>query len=181
MGYPPVVVVESGGVPRTQVAEGASAPPATVSTGGRPITLADNAPPIALFNDDGSTYGTDLLGGDGAFLASTNWTLSGTAAVASDRLTMTSAGRASHSVAIPAGGGVFKVTVTIIARTAGDVTFNFANDDAGTNGGTSVFASRTPGTYELTVTALAGNDVFRVNGVSAYAGSITDLTVSRLT
>jgi hypothetical protein len=57
MGYPPVVVVESGGVPRTQVAEGVSAPAFTVvDSGARPITLADNAPPIALFNPDGSPY-----------------------------------------------------------------------------------------------------------------------------
>jgi hypothetical protein len=58
MGYPPVVVVESGGVPRTQVEEGVSAPAFTVvESGARPITLADNAPPIALFNPDGSPYG----------------------------------------------------------------------------------------------------------------------------
>jgi hypothetical protein len=57
MGYPPVVVVESGGVPRTQVAEGVSAPAFTVVTSGaRPITLADGHPPIALFNEDGSPY-----------------------------------------------------------------------------------------------------------------------------
>lgn len=57
MGYPPVVVVESGGVPRTQVAEGVSAPAFTVvESGARPITLADNAPPIALFNEDGTPY-----------------------------------------------------------------------------------------------------------------------------
>ena len=57
MGYPPVVVVESGGVPRTQVEEGGSAPAFTVvDSGARPITLTDNAPPIALFNPDGSHY-----------------------------------------------------------------------------------------------------------------------------
>lgn len=57
MGYPPVVVVESGGVPRTQVEEGVSAPAFTVvESGARPITLADNAPPIALFNEDGSPW-----------------------------------------------------------------------------------------------------------------------------
>lgn len=57
MGYPPVVVVESGGVPRTQVAEGGSAPAFTVvESGARAITLADNAPPIALFNEDGTPY-----------------------------------------------------------------------------------------------------------------------------
>lgn len=57
MGYPPVVVVDSGGVPRTQVAEGASAPAFTVvESGARPITLTDNAPPIALFNPDGSPW-----------------------------------------------------------------------------------------------------------------------------
>lgn len=119
----------------------------------------------------------DLLNGDGAFASATNWTLSGTASIGSDRLTMTSAGRASHAVAIPAGGGVFTVTVTVLARTAGDVTFNFANDDAGTNVGTSVFVSRMPGSYALVVTALAGNAVFRINGVSAYAGQITNISV----
>lgn len=57
MGHPPVVVVESGGVPRTQVAEGSSAPSSTVvESGARAITLADNAPPIALFYPDGSYY-----------------------------------------------------------------------------------------------------------------------------
>lgn len=57
MGYPPVVVVESGGVPRTQVAEGVSAPAFTVvESGARPITLAENAPPIALFNTAGDHY-----------------------------------------------------------------------------------------------------------------------------
>lgn len=57
MGYPPVVVVESGGVPRTQVAEGVSAPAFTVATSGaRAITLADGHPPIALFNPDGTPY-----------------------------------------------------------------------------------------------------------------------------
>lgn len=57
MSHPPVVVVESGGVPRTQVAEGGSAPAFTVvESGARPITLADNSPPIALFNPDGTPY-----------------------------------------------------------------------------------------------------------------------------
>ena len=57
MGYPPVVVVDSGGVPRTQVAEGVSAPAFTVvESGARPITLTTNAPPIALFNPDGTPY-----------------------------------------------------------------------------------------------------------------------------
>lgn len=57
MGYPPVVVVDSGGVPRTQVDEGGSAPPFTVvASGARPITLAPNAPPIQLFNPDGTPY-----------------------------------------------------------------------------------------------------------------------------
>ena len=119
----------------------------------------------------------DLLDGDGAFASATNWTLSGTASIGSDRLTMTNAGRASHAVAIPAAGGVFTVTVTILARTAGDITFNFANDDAGTNVGTSVFAARAPGVYALAVTALAGNAVLRINGVSAYAGQLTKVTV----
>lgn len=57
MGYPPVVMVSSGGVPRTQVAEGVSAPAFTVvESGARPITLADNSPSIALFNEDGTPY-----------------------------------------------------------------------------------------------------------------------------
>jgi hypothetical protein len=58
MGHPPVVVVESGGVPRTQVdIDTGSAPPFTVvESGARPITLAENAPPIALLDGDGSPF-----------------------------------------------------------------------------------------------------------------------------
>lgn len=56
MGHPPVVVVESGGVPRTQVAEGGSAPAATVADVGRPITLTDNAPPIMLYDESGAPW-----------------------------------------------------------------------------------------------------------------------------
>lgn len=122
-------------------------------------------------------YAPDLLNGDGAFQSDANWTLSGTAAITPGVLGMTSAGRASHSVDIPSGGGVFRVTVTVIERTAGDVTFNFANNDAGTNASTQVFALRTPGIYYLNVTALAGNTVFRINGVSLYAGQIANVSV----
>lgn len=87
MGYPPVVVVDSGGVPRTQVAEGGSAPAFTVvESGARSITLADNAPPIALFNPDGSPYAgaaiivingvnyTRLIGADGQYLSGASGT-----------------------------------------------------------------------------------------------------------
>lgn len=57
MSHPPVVVVESGGVPRTQVADGVSAPAFTVAvSGARAITLADNAPPIALLNANGTRF-----------------------------------------------------------------------------------------------------------------------------
>lgn len=57
MKFAPVVVVESGGVPFTQVAEGKNAPTFTVvESGAFAITLTDRGPPIALFNPDGTRY-----------------------------------------------------------------------------------------------------------------------------
>lgn len=58
MTFAPVVVVESGGLPFTQVAEGVDAPPFTVIDAGAPgISLVQSgAAPIALFNPDGSRW-----------------------------------------------------------------------------------------------------------------------------
>jgi len=59
MGHPPVVVVASGGKPRTQVsvASGIKAPVRTVATSGAPpITLTSNAPPVILYDEAGAEY-----------------------------------------------------------------------------------------------------------------------------
>lgn len=59
MAHPPVVVVASGGVPRTQVsvASGNGAPARTVTTSGAPaITLTTNAPPVILYDEAGDEY-----------------------------------------------------------------------------------------------------------------------------
>lgn len=58
--FAPVVIVESGGAPFTQVAEGVGAPAFTVvESGAFAITLVESgAAPIALFNPDGSRWGT---------------------------------------------------------------------------------------------------------------------------
>lgn len=58
MGHPPVVVVASGGVPRTQVLVGTGRAPAltVADSGARPITLTTGAPPVMLFNPDGSEW-----------------------------------------------------------------------------------------------------------------------------
>lgn len=55
--YTPITVVPSGGSPFVQVPEGLPAPAFTVVPNASPITLVtSNAPPIALFNPDGSRY-----------------------------------------------------------------------------------------------------------------------------
>lgn len=59
MSHPPVVIVASGGVPKTQVsvASGIKAPARTVATSGAPpITLTSNAPPVILYDEAGDEY-----------------------------------------------------------------------------------------------------------------------------
>jgi lysophospholipase L1-like esterase len=131
MGYPPVVVVESGGVPRTQVAEGGSAPAYTVvESGARPITLADNAPPIALFNEDGTPYtdgggvplptdgpiaafGDSLTNGTGATDAITDsYGAVAEATLGRDVVVLGIGGQTSTQIAARQGGVPIEVTVT---------------------------------------------------------------------
>jgi len=59
MAYPPVVIVASGGKPRTRVtvASGIKAPVRTVAASGAPpITLTTNAPPVILYDAAGVEY-----------------------------------------------------------------------------------------------------------------------------
>lgn len=73
--------------------------------------------------------------------------------------------------------GTYEVTYTVISRVTGDITFNFADDDAGTNSSTQVFGSRFVGTHKLYIQAQGANDTFRVNGVSAYEGDVDNISV----
>ena len=113
----------------------------------------------------------DLLGGAGAFATSTGWTLSGLAAIASGKLSFTGTGRASFAPTLPAAGGLVRVSQDTLARSTGDITFNFANNDGGTGATIQIFGTRTVSANNLWyVQVAAGNLVFRVNGVSAYVG-----------
>ncbi len=119
----------------------------------------------------------DILGGAGAFSAATGWTLTSSAAIAGGALAFTTGGRASIPVVITPG--MYEVTYTVVSRTAGDVSFNFADDDAGTNAPAQVIGPRAPGTHKLYIPAQGANDTFRINGVSSYAGSVRDISVRR--
>ena len=119
----------------------------------------------------------DLLGGAGAFAAATGWTLTGLAAIASGKLSFSGTGRASFVPTLPASGGLVRVSQDTLARSTGDVTFNFANNDGGTGATTQIFGTRTVSANNLWyVQVAAGNLVFRVNGVSSYVGEQDNIT-----
>ena len=157
-----------------------------LSTG--PTAVASPGDSVGLFFDnltwDHNSLATtmaaqsDLLGGAGSFASSTGWTQSGTASIASGKLSFTGTGRASYVPTLPVNGGMARVSHDTLARSAGDVTFNFADNDAGTDATTPVYGTRTVSTGNiLYVQIAAGNLVFRINGVSAYVGEQDNVTV----
>lgn len=118
----------------------------------------------------------DLLAGAGEFPSAAGWALTGSAAIVTS-LTMTTGGLASRAIAIPSSGGIYKVTITLISRTAGDLWINFADNAANSNPGVVAPVSRTPGTFTYQVIALPGNTTLRLNGVSGWAGEADNVYV----
>ncbi len=113
---------------------------------------------------------------NGTFATDTDWNKGTGWAIAAGVATKT-AGTASDLTQAEAfvAGGQYLVEYTLSGVTAGTVEAQFAGGSA-VNGATR----NANGSYSETLTAMAGNNVFRVAADAAFAGSVHNVSVRRL-